>query len=120
MECDLRLPVEQIGWSQDSIASTSKGRNEDLRDTHLSFRSLTNDERLAIVNTYPPIRVVSVETQGWITLDNPRLFLFRTILNPGTLIPVRVATYQESQELQTKLTSPDSDATLVVRANQSR
>lgn len=115
--CEMDLPVGQIGWAQDSIASTFRN-GEDLRDAHLAFRRLSNAERLAIVRTYPRIRVVQFETQGWITLDNRRLYLFRTVLEPGTPIPVRVATYQEAQELRYKLTTRDSGATIVVRANR--
>ncbi|KAG6908518.1 hypothetical protein DXG01_004370 [Tephrocybe rancida] len=116
-ECDMELPVEQVGWAQDSIASTFRN-GEDLRDAHLAFRNLSNGERLAIVRTYPAIRVVEFQTQGWITLDNRRLYLFRTVLDPGTQIPVRVATPQEAQELRFKLTTRDEGATIVVRANR--
>ncbi|PPQ65110.1 hypothetical protein CVT24_003071 [Panaeolus cyanescens] len=115
-DCQMFLPVGSIGWAQDSIASTFRN-GEDLRNAHLAFRRLTNAERLDIIRTYPPIRVVQFETQGWITLDNRRLYLFRSVLDPGTHIPVRIATYQEAQELRYKLTTRDSGATIVVRAN---
>ncbi|PPQ65111.1 hypothetical protein CVT24_003072 [Panaeolus cyanescens] len=114
---EMELRIEQIGWAQTSSASTYRV-DEDLRDAHLAFRRLRNTERLHVVRTYPPIRVVQIETQGWITLDNRRLCLFRTVLDPGTRIPVRVATEEEAQKLRYHLTSQDSSATIVIRANR--
>ncbi|KAG2070450.1 hypothetical protein BDR04DRAFT_1099956 [Suillus decipiens] len=115
--CDIDLPVDQIGWSQDSIAGSFRDGG-DLRDLVNSLRALPHEQRVQLVGTYPPIRVVQFETQGWITLDNRRLYLFRDILNPGTQIRVRVATLQEAQELRWKLTTDNEGATIVVRANR--
>ncbi|KAK0186212.1 hypothetical protein F5146DRAFT_1069854 [Armillaria mellea] len=115
-ECPSELPVDQVGWSQDSIAGTFR-TGQDIRAASIALRRLSEDERIAVVATYPPIRVVEFETQGWITLDNRRLFLFRAILSPGTPIPVRVATAEEARELIYKLTTKNEGASIVVRAN---
>ncbi|KAL4067474.1 hypothetical protein V8B97DRAFT_928977 [Scleroderma yunnanense] len=114
-ECNVE--VDQIGWSQDSISDTFQD-GRDVQQAINALRRLTHEERVAIVATYPPIRVVQFVDQGWITLDNRRLFLFRAVLLPGTPIRVRVATLQEAEELKRKLTTGDEGATIVVRSNR--
>lgn len=67
-----------------------------------------------------PIRVVEFEGDvGWITLDNRRLFVFRSLLPPRTPLTMTVATYEEAKELKRKLTTRDGGATIVVRANRA-
>jgi len=116
-DCDINLSVDQIHWSQDSIAGTFRD-GSDLRALINSLRGLPHERRVELVATYPRIRVVQFESQGWITLDNRRLYLFREILDPGTQIGVRVATFQEAQELRRKLTTDNEGATIAVRANR--
>ena len=81
-----------------------------------TLRGLTHDERRAIVATYPLIHVVDFDEQGYITLENRRLYIFRAVLLPNTPIAVRLATSDEAQELRRKLTTMDEGATIVVRS----
>lgn len=119
-ECPAHLPVGLIGWSQDSIADSFRD-GRDLQVAINALRRLTHEERVEIVTTtYPPVRVVQFEDQGWITLDNRRLFVFRSVLLPTTPIPIQVATLEEAQELRRKLTTEDEGATIVVRLNRHR
>jgi len=112
--CEFDLPVGLIGWSQDSIAGTFRD-GTDVQASINALRGVTNDQRRAFIATYPLIRVASFEGQGWITLDNRRLFVFRSLLLPTTPITVRLATYEEAQELRRKLTTRDEGATIVIR-----
>ncbi|KAI9452408.1 hypothetical protein BJY52DRAFT_1292939 [Lactarius psammicola] len=116
-DCNIRLPVGSIGWSQDSISGSFRD-GKDIRTLVNSLRQLSHEERVQLVGEFPPIRVVGFVTQGYITLDNRRLFLFRQLLDPGTQITVRIATYQETEELKTKLTTNDEGATIVIPANR--
>jgi len=116
-ECFLDLPVGEIRWSQNSTASSFfETPNEDLRDAHLAFRHLNPAHRFAIIREFPRICVVQFDTYGWVTPDNRHLFLFRQVLSPTTRISVRVATWQEAQELRDKLTTLDGGATIVIRS----
>jgi hypothetical protein len=109
------LPVNQIGWSQDSISGTFQmGGN--VQAAVNALRTLNHDQRRDfIADTYPPIRVVCFDQQGWITLDNRRLYIFRQVLDRGTTIRVQVATAAEAEELRRKLTTTDEGATIVIR-----
>ena len=64
---------------------------------------------------FPPNRLVLFERQGWITLDNRRLYLMRQLLDPGTVIWAVQATAAEANELRHKLTTEDEGATISIR-----
>ena len=68
-DCDINLAVDQIGWAQDSIAGSFQDGG-DLHGLIHNLRKLPHEQRVQLVATYPRIRVVQFETQGWITLDN--------------------------------------------------
>ncbi|KAH0604004.1 uncharacterized protein H6S33_007035 [Morchella sextelata] len=112
---DMCLPVGLIGWSQDSV-SGSFGNGQDIRIAIEALRSLTNDQRRAVIATYDPLRVVEFRDQGWITLDNRLLYIFRALLLPETSISVRLATTEEAKEFRKKLTT--EGATIVLRSNR--
>lgn len=111
---ELSLPVDQIGWSQDSIASTFRN-GDSLHSVINRLRGATQQEVLAFFAEFPPIRLVCFERQGWITLDNRRLYLMRQLLNPGTVIRAVQATAAEADELRRKLTTGDEGATITIR-----
>lgn len=60
---ELSLPVDQIGWSQDSITSTFKN-GDNLRSIFNRLRGATQQEVLALFAELPPIRLVCFERQG--------------------------------------------------------
>lgn len=111
---EISLPVGLVGWSQDSISGTFRD-GRDIQATINALRGGTNEQRRAFLATFPPIRVVYFVGQGWITLDNRRLYVFRTLLLPGTLMTMRVATIGEAQELRRKLTNRYGGANIVFR-----
>lgn len=114
---EISVEVDQIGWSQDSITDTFQD-GKDVRKAINALRRLSHEERVLIAATYPPISVIQLKGQGWITLDTRRLFLFRAIVNPGTQIRVRVATVQEAEELTKKLMSGKEGAAIIIRSNR--
>lgn len=118
-DCEVQLAVGEVGWSQDSIAGTFRDGG-DIRVMINELRQMSLESRIQLVREFPPIRVVQFEDQGWITLDNRRLHIFRSILPPGTQITARIATLAEAQELRRKLTTRDEGATIAVRANRRR
>jgi len=114
---EISVEVDQIGWSQDSITDTFRD-GKDVRKAINALRCLSHEERVLIAATYPPISVIQLKGQGWITLDTRRLFLFRAIVNSGTQIRVRVATVQEAEELTKKLMSGKEGAAIIIRSNR--
>ncbi|UKZ78735.1 hypothetical protein TrVFT333_006481 [Trichoderma virens FT-333] len=88
------LPVENIGYSQDSIGSTfSNGQR--LEDVIFSLRSMSPQSRIEAIKKFPIIRVVEFQSQGWITLDNRRLKVFKDALegDAQTSVPVQVPSF---------------------------
>lgn len=116
---DICLPVGLVGWSQDSIAGRFRdGRSFTRAITALRAESL--EVRVAFLAEMGPIRVVEFQGDvGWITLDNRRLHMFRSLLPPGTPLTMRVATYEEAMELKRKLTTRNGGAAIVVRSNRN-
>lgn len=112
--CLTEVSVSEIGWAQDSISAHFRdGRN--VHEEIGRLNGLTEDERRSAIGRIPRIRVVRFETQGWITLDNRRLYILRAVLRPGTLITVQVATYDEAMELKRKLTTRNEGKWVIVR-----
>ena len=116
-DCPETLPIEQIQFSQDSISSQFRN-GSDIRDIINSMMNAPLNSRLAFINSFPPIRVVSLDgREGMVclSLDNRRLHIMRCILPPDTAIPVRWATYNEAYELNWKWTATGTGMTIVVR-----
>ena len=112
--CLYRIAVGEIGWSQDSIAGVFRDGHNVHQDI-AALRQETLEQILFSIRRYPPIRVVRFVDQGWITLDNRRLYLFRSVLRPETIIEVRIATLAEAEELKWKLTTRDEGRSTLVR-----
>lgn len=111
--------VEDIGFSQDSIAG-SLGNGRNVQAAVKQLRNLINEERRKfLAELDAPIRVVHFPTfqLPYITLDNRRLWMFRELLKPGTPVTVRMATMEEAKELRRKLAVSNGGATIAVRAN---
>jgi len=118
-DCPATLRIEQIQYSQDSIS----GRFTDGVDVRDSINNLMNaslESRLAFINSFPAIRVVPLPLTGreeitFVSLDNRRLHIMRSLLPPGTPVPVQWATTQEAGELVRKWTAKGSGMTILVR-----
>lgn len=115
---DICLAVGLVGWSQDSIRSSFR-TGEDIQAAINVLRALPHEQRIHFLAAFEPIRVVDFDDQGWITLDNRRLYIFRSLLLPRTPMSMRITTYEEAQELRYKLTTTDEGATIVVRSNRN-
>ena len=126
------IPIGRIYWTQASISSTFRDPPyERLRTWHLRLRRMPLQERLAFINDldvgFPPIRIVGFssssfwpDNQRWFSLDNRRLWVYRSVLPPETQIYVRIATRQEAAELINKLTTSSNGETVIVRGDERR
>ncbi|KAG8712768.1 hypothetical protein FRC08_014115 [Ceratobasidium sp. 394] len=117
MEKSLKLAVGLIGWSQDSISDVFGDGEDDMRAVD-ALRSLNLNDRMAIIATYPTIRVVQSQSYGYITLDKRYLLLFRKVLPPTTEIAARIASATEAAEFTQNFMTYNEGATFVVRANR--
>jgi hypothetical protein len=121
-DCPATLRVDQIQFSQDSISGQFRDGG-DVREAINNLRNASLASRLAFINSFPPIRVVPLPLSGreataYVSLDNRRLHIMRSLLPPDTAIPVQWATAQEANELVWKWTATGSGMTIVVRGRR--
>ncbi|KAG2139202.1 uncharacterized protein EDB93DRAFT_1163901 [Suillus bovinus] len=104
------MPVGAIGWTQDSISS--RVYNVTL-DSHVEIQAIVDaalsDPRGALAfmrEHFPdPIRIFDSGKNGFLSIDNRRLAIFRMVLSSEIQIPVRVLTREQAG--QALLQSPD-------------
>jgi len=121
-DCPATLPLEHIQFSQDSISGEFRS-GDNIRDVINNMMNASFDSRLAFINEFPPIRVVPLPLAGmrneaWVSLDNRRLRMMRSLLPPGTSVPVQWATIEEAEQLLWKWTARGDGMTIVVRGRR--
>jgi hypothetical protein len=109
-----------ILYSQESIAGYFNKEQTSIFDVAEKILALpTEKDRLDAVSQFPMIRITQVASQeGYTTLDNRRLFLFKQVLSEDTVIKVQIVPRDRediSKELTWKLTTKTGGKSIRVR-----